>query len=171
MVTQTQAGSKLVGRSKMTALNSKTIDTECSHETHSATGVCEANANQDRLPVRVRRVRVGDRVRIRATADNPYAGCEGVVAYVGRNVCDVKLQLGKRMRKSSELRDHVDPETVYETVPKIDLESTNRYLELIGLAAISPAVERTWQRWVVSGTMAVAAVAVVAIVAWLWVLH
>ncbi|WDL95890.1 hypothetical protein [Alicyclobacillus sp. ALC3] len=79
-----------------------------------------------------RRLRVGDRIRIRPTAKSQYAGCEGVVTYVGRTVCDVKLEFGKRKRRTAsggKQQEYV--ETAYETLPKEEIESIKPHVELI----------------------------------------
>ncbi len=82
-----------------------------------------------------RRLRVGDRIRIRPTANSPYAGCEGVVTYVGRTVCDVKLEFGKRKRRVlGSSKEKVYVETAYETLPKDEIESTKPHVELIRFA-------------------------------------
>ena len=51
-----------------------------------------------------RRLRVGDRIRIRPTAKSQYAGREGIVTYVGSTVCDVKLELGSANGVCLEVR-------------------------------------------------------------------
>lgn len=89
--------------------------------------------------VRVRSFRAGDRVRVRETADSPYAGCEGVVVYVGNTVCDVRITVNRReMVGHGRTRRKSRSETVMETLPKKDLESMRRHVELIGYTLEMP---------------------------------
>lgn len=118
------------------------------------------------LRTRYRRVRVGDRVRIRVTAKSPYAGCDGVVTYVGRTVCDVKLEFGKRKRRAaggSKQQEYV--ETAYETLSKEEIESIRPHVELIRFVD-DARIGRTR-----SFALYVLPVACVAAAVCLWIVH
>ncbi|WDL95912.1 hypothetical protein [Alicyclobacillus sp. ALC3] len=96
---------------------------------------CAEGSHTDAVSMHYRRLRVGDRIRIRPTAKSQYAGCEGVVTYVGRTVCDVKLEFGKRKRRvQGSAREKECVETAYEIVPKDEIESIKQHVELIRFA-------------------------------------
>ncbi|MDQ0189178.1 hypothetical protein JI721_11575 [Alicyclobacillus cycloheptanicus] len=95
--------------------------------------------------IRVRSIRAGDRVRIRATADSPWAGHEGVVVYAGKTVCDVRITVKpSRVVGRGRARRRRPSETVVETMQKRDLESLRRHIELIGYTLEMPAAVDIW---------------------------
>jgi hypothetical protein len=97
--------------------------------------------------------RAGQRVRIRPSAESDFAGYDGVILYVGNDVCDVKIRY--RPKGSKEYSTYIG------TFKKEDLESSHRKLDL---ASYSNKQTRTSQK------MAVLVILMVTVVAAAWAL-
>ncbi|KPV44939.1 hypothetical protein [Alicyclobacillus ferrooxydans] len=96
------------------------------------------------------RLKAGMRVRVRSTASSPIAGAEGIVTYVGDDLCDVKV-IKRRGAKVEE--------SVMDTLPKVELESVYPHVDLVTLGTGSTdSKPGRWALWI-AGAVAVAAFA------------
>lgn len=95
------------------------------------------------------RLKAGMRVRVRPTASSPIAGTEGIVTYVGDNLCDVQVILKRKGRGEASMMD---------TVRKSELESVYPHVDLVSMRTGHTGIGwGRWTFWIVGTTSVLAA--------------
>jgi hypothetical protein len=93
--------------------------------------------------------RAGQRVRIRPSADSDFAGYDGVILYVGHDVCDVKIRYRPKGSKGYS--------TYIGTFKKEDLETSHRKFDLASFSNAQTLASQKRAMWVIITIIVVAA--------------